>query len=234
MMQPLYLYVLIGSFSIPFLFTFFCIDFIKKWKNFCISTLCIASFFLIWDAIFTNFEIWGFTHSYCAGWYFLKMPIEEWLFFLVIPFCSLFTHFAFFYAFPKLVLNKKATILITGILVCAAVLLLIFNYDKWYTLVNYVCFILVLIFGLFRLQLLQQFYISFLIILIPFFLVNGILTGMLTEIPVVWYDNTENLGRRIVTIPVEDIGYAFSMLFGNLLIFDLLNRREENRISKTT
>jgi lycopene cyclase domain-containing protein len=53
--------------------------------------------------------------------------------------------------------------------------------------------------------------------------VNGALTGMFTEMPVVWYDNTENLGIRLISIPVEDIGYAFSMLFGNLFLFEKLN-----------
>jgi lycopene cyclase domain-containing protein len=56
--------------------------------------------------------------------------------------------------------------------------------------------------------------------------VNGILTGLITEIPVVWYDNAENIGTRLITIPVEDVGYAFTMLFGNLMIFDVLNRKQ--------
>lgn len=45
--------------------------------------------------------------------------------------------------------------------------------------------------------------------LIPFFVVNGVLTGTGIQGPVVWYDNTHNLEIRLLTIPVEDIGYAF-------------------------
>ena len=63
------------------------------------------------------------------------------------------------------------------------------------------------------------------VILIPFFIVNGILTGSFIETPIVSYNDLENLGIRLFTIPVEDIGYAFSMLFGNLMIFETLKKR---------
>jgi hypothetical protein len=61
--------------------------------------------------------------------------------------------------------------------------------------------------------------------LIPFFFVNGILTGAVSELPIVSQNNKENLGLRLVTIPLEDIGYAFSMLFGNLMVFEFLNKK---------
>jgi lycopene cyclase domain-containing protein len=66
---------------------------------------------------------------------------------------------------------------------------------------------------LFGKEILKRFYIAFVIILIPFFIVNGILTGSFIAEPVVWYNNSENLGIRLFTIPIEDIGYAFNMLF---------------------
>lgn len=225
-MTPFYLYILIGSLVVPLLFTLFFIDFIKNWKHFLFSTSIIAFVFLIWDAVFTNIGVWGFEEKYCTGLYLLKMPIEEWLFFFIIPFCSLFTHFAFFYKFPKLRIKKDITILITFFLILITTVLILTNFDKAYTLVNYSVLIITLILGmLFNVSLLQKFYVSFLLILIPFFAVNGMLTGAITEVPVVWYDDLENLGFRLGTIPVEDIGYAFSMLFGNLLLFEFLNKK---------
>jgi lycopene cyclase domain-containing protein len=67
---------------------------------------------------------------------------------------------------------------------------------------------------------LSRFYIAFLIILVPFFIVNGILTGTGLEEPVVWYNDDENLGIRLLTIPIEDIGYAFTMIFGNVFLIE--------------
>ena len=67
---------------------------------------------------------------------------------------------------------------------------------------------------------LQSFYITFLVILIPFFVVNGILTGSFIEGEVVWYNNAENLGIRLGTIPIEDLGYAFNMIFMSILLIE--------------
>ena len=222
----LYLYILLGSVIVPALFSIFFIDFIKKWKHFFLSTSVVAFFFLLWDAWFTANGVWGFNESYCAGLFLLGMPIEEWLFFFIIPFCSLFTHFAFFYAFPNLKLSKRITIGITLVLIGLAFCLAILNYDRAYTCVNFLVLVVVLLQGLkFGVELLQQFYISFLIVLIPFFIVNGILTGAGIDSPIVWYNNADNLNIRFYTIPCEDIGYAFSMLYSNLLIFNYLNTK---------
>ena len=49
---------------------------------------------------------------------------------------------------------------------------------------------------------------------------NGILTGTGLEEPVVWYNDDENLGIRLLTIPIEDIGYAFTMIFGNVFLIE--------------
>lgn len=226
-MTPLYFYILLGSLVVPAVFSVFYLDFIKKWRNFVSSTLIIAILFLIWDAIFTENRVWGFEESYCLGVYILGMPIEEWLFFLIIPFCSLFSHFALFYKFPDLKIKRTTTIVLTILFFLISVCIAVINFEKAYTFVNFIFLSIFLsLGGLFGIRILQQFYISFLIILIPFFIVNGLLTGIATENPIVWYNNQENLGIRLATIPIEDIGYAFSMLFGNLLLFEKLNKRE--------
>jgi lycopene cyclase domain-containing protein len=52
---------------------------------------------------------------------------------------------------------------------------------------------------------------SYLVILIPFIIINGVLTGSIIGEPIVWYNNAENLGIRFFTIPVEDFLYYFLM-----------------------
>ena len=227
-MMPLYLYLLLGSVSIPLLFSIFCIDFIKKWKQFAISTTSIAILFLIWDAFFTDLKVWGFNENYCIGLKFLAMPIEEWLFFFVIPFCSLFIHFALTKTFPKLLLNKTITRIVSTSIIIVVTVVLILNFTKYYTAINFSLLLVTLLLAMrFYFKQLQQFLITFLIILIPFFVVNGVLTGAATPEPVVWYNDAENLGIKIVTIPIEDVGYAFTMLFGNLMIFEFLNTKSK-------
>ncbi|MBN1415663.1 MAG: lycopene cyclase domain-containing protein, partial [Bacteroidales bacterium] len=72
--------------------------------------------------------------------------------------------------------------------------------------------------------LLNRYAFSFLFILIPFFIVNSILTGTFIPGEVVWYNNQAILGIRILTVPVEDIGYAFSLILMNLLIINKLQK----------
>jgi lycopene cyclase domain-containing protein len=229
-MTLLYIYILFGSIIIPLLYSIFCVDFIKHWRSFTLSTASIATVFLIWDFFFTKAGVWGFNDSYYLGLKLFEMPIEEWLFFMIIPYCSLFLHYAFYDSFPNLKMNKSTTIILSVFLMILAVGLLFFNSSRSYTVVNFSVFLLILSIGLFlKLELLQNFYVSFLIILIPFFIVNGILTGAFTQEPIVWYNDNENLGVRIHTIPVEDIGYAFSMLFGNVLLFERFNELKQNK-----
>jgi lycopene cyclase domain-containing protein len=69
-------------------------------------------------------------------------------------------------------------------------------------------------------RILNRFFISFLIILVPFFIFNGVLTGTFIHEEVVWYNPSEITGIRLLTVPVEDIGYAFSLLLLNLLLIN--------------
>ena len=225
-MIPLYLYLLIGSLFVPLLFTVFFHDYIKYWKSFAVSTTIIAVIFLIWDAIFTYKGVWEFNNNYCLDYTFFSMPIEEWLFFFIIPFCSLFIHFSVTLTYPKLILNKKTTLAISLGFILIISIILIAHLPKLYTTVNFGFLLITLIISLgFYLELLQKFLVTFLIILIPFFIVNGVLTGAITQAPVVSYNDLENLGIRIITIPIEDFGYAFTMLLGNLMIFETIKSK---------
>lgn len=226
MTGALYLVILLGSLLFPLGYTIIKLDVIKQWKAFFTSTLLVALVFLVWDLFFTHAKIWGFNEMYCLGICFYKIPIEEVLFFFIIPFSSLFIHFAFVYAYPKLKLGNKLTKILTLSLTCISVVIAALNYTKAYTVVNFYVLACSLLLALaYKPAILSQFYLSFAIILIPFGIVNGALTGSFTPDPIVWYDNSQNLGIRIATIPVEDIGYAFSMLLMNLTIFDFLSAK---------
>ena len=69
---------------------------------------------------------------------------------------------------------------------------------------------------------LGRFYIGYFISLIPFFLVNGILTYL----PVVTYNNAENLAIRIFTIPIEDTIYCLLLLLMNVTMYEWLKQRK--------
>lgn len=200
--------------------------FIKHWKAVFSSLTIVATIFLIWDAIFTANGVWGFNPDYHLNFLLFGMPIEEWLFFFCIPYASIFIHYSLAYFKPNLLVSEKMTRWITLFFMIILLPVIVMNTDKAYTFVNYTFLEFVLLMGFFfGLKYLQRFYIAFLIILVPFFIVNGILTGTGLEEPVVWYNNAENLGIRLLTIPIEDIGYAFTMLFGNILLIEWFKKK---------
>ncbi len=223
----LYLILDIGTISIPLLYSIFekKFHFIQYLKKILISILSVAVPFLIWDFFFTLNGIWGFNEVYHLPFTILKMPIEEWLFFICIPFSCLFTHEVLKFYLPNFKFIKNATYLLSFFLIITASVILINNFGKWYTTINLISFIILMSFALLKsFELLQEYLPSFLILLIPFFLVNGILTGSFIEDQVVWYNDNENSGLRIGTIPCEDIFYAFNMLFSVQLIFNCLKK----------
>lgn len=75
----------------------FLISFTKTfgYKNLWIKLFAITSAsaipFIIWDWYATYYNHWGFNRNYNLGVYFLNLPVEEYLFFICIPFSCLFT-----------------------------------------------------------------------------------------------------------------------------------------------
>ncbi|MGE0568461.1 MAG: lycopene cyclase domain-containing protein [Bacteroidia bacterium] len=228
----LYLFINLGSIIVPFLFSFHPkLRFTEKWKSFFISNLIVASFFIIWDIYFTKMGIWGFNERYITGIKIFNLPIEEILFFICIPYASLFTYHCFSVLYPKRF--QQPTARTTIILAVFLILVIIFSDFKWYTTFTFSLLFLtlgiIIIFQ--KTAALNLFYFTYLIILIPFFIVNGILTGTGIEDEVVWYNNSENLGIRILTIPVEDIFYGMLLLLWNTILFDYFKIKQSESIS---
>ena len=223
-MNTLYLWLNIGSIAVPLLYSFHPkLQLYKKFHWLLLSLMLTMGVFIPWDVIFTINGVWGFNSDYFLGVEILSLPFEEWLFFICIPFACVFTHYAVLLYFPNLKLKKVTTKAISISLVLILFVLALVNYDKWYTLVNFSLAIpLTWLVYKYNPQLLQHFLLTFLVMLIPFFIVNGVLTGSWIDNQVVWYNDAENLGIRMGTIPVEDSIYAYSMILMNLFFFEYL------------
>jgi len=217
----------IGSISLPLLFSFHPkLQFYKRWKYLFPSIAIMMLLFISWDILFTKYEIWGFNSTYFLGITIIDLPIEEWLFFICIPFACVFTHYSLLYFFPQMELSTKTTSVVYVLFLTFLILLSFWFYDRWYTIVNFVYAILLL--GLtynFQQSVLRKYFLTFLVMLLPFFVVNGVLTGSFIEEPVVWYNNAENMGIRLFTIPSEDIVYAFTMILTCILLLEFFERK---------
>ena len=220
----------IGSVVIPFIYSFHPkLQLHKKFHWLLLSLLLTMGVFIPWDIVFTVNGIWGFNPDYFLDTKILNLPLEEWLFFICIPFACVFTHYALLIYFPKMKLNIVNTKRLAIALITVLSIVTLFNLDKCYTLVNFSLAIpLTLIVLKYNSKLLQHFLLTFLVMLIPFFIVNGVLTGSWIVDQVVWYNDTENLGLRISTIPIEDSIYAYSMILMNLFFFEYFSYRSKN------
>lgn len=96
--------------------------------------------------------------------------------------------------------------------------------DKLYTGVTFLLAgaFLALVMLKLRVRFMGRFYFAFAFLLIPFLIINGILTGSITPEPVVWYDDSENMGIRLGTIPLEDFVYAMLMVLMPITIWEKL------------
>ncbi len=218
--MSLYTIILITSISIPFILSFDKkLQFYKQWKYLIPSIVIIALFYIVGDIYFTKIGIWGFNRDYLSSIFLFRLPIEEWLFFLAIPYASIFLHDVLHVYFPKFKVSEKIARYLSFFFIALSVVVLLFNLDKAYTVYIFSVFIVVLLISFFdKSNTINRFYCTFLIILIPFVLVNGVLTGAFTTEPIVWYDHTQNLNLRFITIPIEDFVYGFTMLLGAIML----------------
>jgi lycopene cyclase domain-containing protein len=222
----LYLSINILTILVPFLFSFYSnANFSKTWKHLWIAILVPGVIFIVWDEFFTQLGIWGFNEKYLSGIYLGSLPLEEILFFICIPYACVFTYFALNHLIRKDYVDKVERA-ISIILITGSLLLAITNFDKWYTCATFLALgeFLLILKVFFRMPL-SRFYFAYLIILIPFFIVNGILTGSWIDDPVVWYNDSENLGIRLGTIPIEDIFYGMLLILMNVSIFERLQNK---------
>jgi lycopene cyclase domain-containing protein len=226
-MKSLYLLINIFSVIVPFLFSFHPkLKFHKEWKYFFPAMLIASGIFIVWDAIFTNWAVWGFNERYITGIYFGELPLEEVLFFICIPYCCVFTYHCLnlFFDFKW---NSKTTDIVTIILsVTLLIIGFIYNHQA-YTSVTFISlgFSLLVYQFILKAKSLSKMFSIWLILLLPFLIVNGILTGTGLEEPVVWYDNAENFSIRILTIPIEDIFYGFLLFLLTVTFMDLFKSR---------
>lgn len=185
-----------------------------------------AIFYITWDIFFTSKNVWSFNDAYISGIKLINLPIEEVLFFFVVPYCCVFIYECIRCYFPGVANKKNATIIlqvVAGLLFVTG----LFFYQKYYTSWAFILCSL-FIAGLYIFKKFFKdfnaafFLIAYVIILIPFLLVNGFLTA----IPVVLYNDAENLALRIYTIPVEDVFYGMLLILMNIAIYEKLRNRK--------
>ena len=87
-----YMMVLVFSGIVPFVLSFWPgLRFYRNWRGLFLSILLILFIFGAWDIFATWRGHWHFNPQGVGGIEIVNLPLEEVLFFVVIPFCCIFT-----------------------------------------------------------------------------------------------------------------------------------------------
>ena len=224
-MNWLYLVLNLASVAVPLAFSFDKrIDFYKKWPSLFPALGITAAFFLLWDFWFTHEGVWKFNSEFVLGFDLVNLPFEEWMFFIFIPYACMFIHESLKYHFKNDPFEKYGKSISITLAIPLLILAVIYN-ERLYPAVTFLLLGLLLLFNVLFLKanFMGRFFLTYLVSLLPFALVNGILTCM----PVLIYNNEENLSLRIGTIPVEDFFYSMMMLLMNVTIFERLQDKRK-------
>jgi len=73
-----------------------------------------------------------------------------------------------------------------------------------------------------RLLMSFRYWIFLGVMLVFFFIVNGILTGL----PVVMYSSHVITGFRVITIPIEDFIYMYALITPTIVLYEWMKRRK--------
>ena len=246
-MNPHYLYLTVdlAVLAIPLACSFDRkVRFFRFWPALFPAIGVMMLLFIPWDVAFTEQGIWGFNPDYLSGIWVAGIPLEEWLFFLCIPYACIFTYESLKHYIPRPTggaLARPASALLT--VLCAALALT--HSDRAYIgLTALLTGILSagLALGASRSTRVREWnhrlWFAFLPLLVPFIASNGVLTGLrfwqypamnadVGAIPdqIVWYNNEHNLQLRIFSMPVDDLLYGFLMIGMTVVAYELIARR---------
>jgi lycopene cyclase domain-containing protein len=223
-----YLFINLISVFFPLILSFDKkVQFYKSWRFIWPGMAITGLIFLFWDILFTAKGVWYFNPKYITGIKVLQLPIEEILFFLTVPFACLFIYACLNY-YIKWEINIRLTRIVSNLLIIFAIIILIFYHHRMYTRVTFtlLAFMVVLLQFFYKAHWLNRFYMAWVVCLVPFYIINGLLTSL----PVVLYNDAENLGRRIGTIPVEDHFYCMALLLMNVAFFEYFRRKSKAKL----
>ncbi len=219
-----YLLILIGIIAVPLFFSFEKqLSFYTNLKYLLPAMIFTGAIFIILDLRFEQRAIWRFNSEFTIGINILNLPIEEWLYYIAVPFLGVsvyeFLNYRFYdFERPKFFLALSLFLLILfGV---AAYL----SRQKIYPFFIFFLIAIYLGYTIFRERFTKhytKFYLAYFVLLIPFLIISGLLTAL----PIIEYNPDFNLGIRLFSIPVENFASLFLLLLMNITIYEFLKER---------
>ena len=193
---------------------------VSRWRLKLLVSGIVMIPYVIWDALVAGSH-WWFNNAYTLNFRLFGLPIEEWLFFITVPFGCLLVWETLPHTDSWLGRLKSLRYVRTSLYTTLPIGVWIFSTGKQYTGLVLFCFGLVaLVDTLLRVDLLlrPKTYLYLVIVSVLILVFNGYLTAR----PVVLYGEAYQVGYRILTIPLEDIGYGFTLMLFNTMLYEKL------------
>lgn len=190
------------------------------------SYLLVSVPFIIWDIWATTAGHWSFNSDYIMGPSFRGVPLEEWLFFITVPFAMIYT-----WGVVKKYVSDKPAILVwpflgIGVITGLSSWMLINYWSNGYTRSAAFATLITVFIGLFIGLFFSVRFWTFQILLLSLFL---IFNTVLTRLPIITYGTDSIIGFKVGTIPIEDLFFGFALVNLFLFVFHTVDQSRRHR-----
>lgn len=226
-MKSYYLLIILVTLLIPLALSFDkTIHFRRKWRFAAWSIAIVSALFLAWDLAFIRLGIWSFNNEYTLGPQILGLPIEEFLYFLALPYLALFIYEALLAHFPRWYF-RSVTISISWILLIACVFVLLQHFSKVYTSITAALIIFTILnqITITKAGYRSHLFLAWLLCCLPLLLING----LMCTLPVIEYNEEHLTGIKLANIPVENFFYLLLYMMWSIALFEKYQKRHERR-----
>ncbi len=188
------------------------------------SILVSCIIFLLWDIKFTEVGIWNYNPELTVGLSHKGLPVEQWLFYLLVPFSAMVVYEYVKRRYATLNLNNIFTAVSLVLVVAFAIIAYQYRV-RFYTFFTFLFTTIYLVYTIFRKQFkphLTALFLTYLLMLIPY----ALFSFLLTSTAVIAYHQEQVLNVWLGMMPVENLVFLFLLLLINLTVFEYLSERK--------
>ncbi|MBN1821671.1 MAG: hypothetical protein JXR31_09230 [Prolixibacteraceae bacterium] len=189
-------------------------------KYFFPALIISGALFIMFEIRFVEFEVWQYKLNHLVGKYYMSLPVETWLYYIVMLFTG-FLIYRIVSIFSPFKINANYFVFLSLVLLAVFAAMAYFYRILTYTFVIFmfltVYFGYVIFRGKFKKHY-QDFYISFLLELVPFFILNI----LATRLPVITYNSKYITGINLFGVPFENMAGFFLLFLMSISIYEYL------------
>lgn len=204
--------------------------FIQHWRAVLVSISMVVLLLGLSDIWFFYRGYWIVNPNSVLNCRLLFMPVEEWLFFVLIPYAVLFSYQVLNVYFPSVWFSQKGSRRFSFVFALILALLGFVFYSYSYTRISLFTGALILLLVTWRMPVFLPRFYRLLVCMTPLFVVtNGFLTGSFGLPYIYRYDPQVILQLFVMKIPAEDFVYNFDLLLVTIASYEWGQQRWGNK-----